>query len=84
MYARFSAGVRFSKPPLRQLDLHRLAADETPQSRDLRLVLLEQIGRMRLIVVCADLELLDPDADQVAREVVALAKTAQRLGVRPC
>ena len=42
-------------------------------------MLLEQIGGMRLIVVFAGLELLDPDADQVAREVVALAKTVQRL-----
>jgi hypothetical protein len=44
-----------------------------------RLVLLEQIGSIRLIVVFAGLELLDPDEDQVAREVVALAKTVQRL-----
>jgi putative transposase len=42
-------------------------------------VLLQQIGGMRLIVVGAGLIFLDPDADQVAREVVALAKTVQRL-----
>ena len=30
MYARFSAGVRFSKPPLRRLDLHRLRSSAAP------------------------------------------------------
>src|SRR3546814_13858414 len=43
------------------------------------LVVLDHVGRRRVLVERAGLVLLDPDADQVARDVVTLRQTVQRL-----
>src|SRR3546814_2123068 len=43
------------------------------------LVVVEHVGRRRVLVERAGLVLLDPDADQVARDVVTLRQTVQRL-----
>jgi hypothetical protein len=68
--------------PLYELELQRLPADQPLQRRDPRLVLLDQVGRPRVLVERARLVLLDPDPDQVAREVVALREPVQRLAAR--
>ena len=62
-----------------KLDLQRLAADQPLERRDPRLVLGQQLGRRHVLVERAGLRLLDPDPDQVARQVMASAERVQRL-----
>ena len=71
MYARLSAGVRASVPPLRLLQFQSLFANQPLEGGDPRLVLLEQCGRSGVLIKGAGLVLPDLDPDQVARQVVA-------------
>lgn len=75
---RFSARPRVSQPPLRQLDLERLATDEPFQRGDAGVALLNEIHGFGVIVIGARLVLLDPDPDQLSADVVTLAQRMQR------
>lgn len=66
------------RPPY-ELELQRLPADQPLKRGDPRRVLLDQVGRPRVLVERACLVLADPDPDQVARNVVALREPRQRL-----
>lgn len=70
--------VRFSAPLLRQLDLEGLPPDQALERRDPRLVLAQELGRRHVLVESARLRLLDPDPDQVARQVMASAERVKR------
>ena len=67
------------KPPFEELDLQRLPSDQTLQSGDAHLILLQELSGLHILVEGARLVLGDPDPDQVARKVVAQGKSAQRL-----
>ena len=71
MWWRFSAGLRVPYPPLWKLQLENLFADQPFDRGNAGFVALEQVGRDRVLIETASLTLLDPDPDQVAREVVA-------------
>ena len=62
-----------------KLEFEGLFADQPLEGRDPGLVLLDRRGRSRIFVEGARLILLHPDPDQVAREVVAMGETVQRL-----
>ena len=47
------------------------------ECRDLRSVLLKKIGRAGILIKGPSLKLLDPDLDQVARDVVAFGETVE-------
>jgi hypothetical protein len=55
-----------------------LPADQALQGGDLRLVFLEKIGSSGILVEGAGFVFRHPDADQVARDVVALGETVER------
>src|SRR5512132_2666283 len=57
----------------------RNSTDQALQGSDLRLIFLQQVGSSRILVEGAGLVLRDPDADQIARDVVALGDTMERL-----
>jgi hypothetical protein len=57
----------------------RLLADEAFQGRDPGLVLLEQVGGLNFVVESASLVLLNPYADQVSADIVALRQAMERL-----
>ena len=65
--------------PLLKLDLQRLAADQPLERGDPRLVFGQQLGRRHVLVERTGLRLLDPDPDQVARQVMASAERVKRL-----
>jgi hypothetical protein len=50
-----------------------------PQSGDLGLIFLNQIGCLHVVIQCASLKLPDPDPDQLPRDVVPLRQRVQRL-----
>ena len=54
-----------------------LPADRAFECRDLCFVLLKKIGRAGILIKGPSLKLLDPDSDQVARDVVAFGETIQ-------
>ena len=62
-----------------KLDLQRLSADQPLERGDPRLVFGQQLGRRHVLVERTGLRLLDPDPDQVARQVMASAERVQRL-----
>ncbi len=49
----------------------------TFECRDLCFVLLKKIGSAGILIKGPGLKLLDPDSDQVARDVVALGETVE-------
>src|SRR5512132_3194329 len=57
----------------------RNSTDQALQGSDLCLIFLQQVGSSRILVEGAGLVLRDPDADQIARDVVALGETMERL-----
>ena len=71
--------MRAFQSPFYELQLQRLLADEAFEGGDPRFVLFDQIGGDRIFVERAGLEPLDPDADQIARQVVALRQAVERL-----
>src|SRR5580692_9806183 len=77
MYSRFSAAVRFSAPPL---ETRFRGPACRPCVRVPRcFVLLKKIGRAGILIKGPSLKLLDPDSDQVARDVVAFGETVECL-----
>src|SRR3984885_3249017 len=78
MYSRFSAAVRFSAPPL-ETRFRGPPADHAFECRELCFVLLKKIGRAGILIKGPSLKLLDPDSDQVARDVVAFGETVECL-----
>jgi hypothetical protein len=56
-----------------------LPADHAFECRDLYFVLLKKIGRAGILIKGPSLKLLDPDSDQVARDVVAFGETVECL-----
>ena len=68
-----------ARPFLRQLNLERLVSHQTFERRDARLVFAQQLGRRHVRIERAGLRLVDPDPDQVARQVMASAKGTERL-----
>ena len=62
-----------------KLDLQRLSADQPLERGDPRLVFGQQLGRRHVLVERTGLRLLDPDPDQVARQVMATAERVKRL-----
>jgi hypothetical protein len=79
MLARFSATVRLPEPPLRQLDLNRLSAHQPLERGDPRFVGRQELGRGQVLIERAGLRLLDPDPDQIARQVMPPAEGVKRL-----
>jgi hypothetical protein len=53
--------------PFKELDLQRLLTDQPLYGGDACLVAFDRISRDGLVIEGASFELLDPDADQVAR-----------------
>ena len=66
-------------PPLRQLDLERLASNKALEGGDARLVVREQLGRGSVFIQRTGLRLFDPDPDQVSRQIVATSESMQGL-----
>jgi hypothetical protein len=66
-----SAPVRFSEPPL-GTQVPEPACDKPLDGSDPRFILLDHVGRLRLVVEGAFLVFADPDTDQIARDVVTL------------
>jgi hypothetical protein len=64
---------------LQKLDLQRLATDQPLKRRGPRLVLAQELGRRHVLIERTGLRLVDPDPDQVARQVMASAERVQRL-----
>jgi len=56
-----------------------LPADHALERRNLGFVFLKKISRSGVFIERAGLKLLDPDPDQVARNVVAFRETVERL-----
>jgi len=56
-----------------------LPADHAFKCRDLRLVLLKKIRRSGIFIKCPGLKLVNPDPDQVARDVVTFGETVECL-----
>lgn len=67
------------EPPLRQLNLERLLANEALKRDDARLVFRDQVGSDVIVVEVAELVLLDAVADQVSADVELLAQSQERL-----
>lgn len=65
-----------------KLPLSKELADLTRQLRDLGLILVQRRGCFGLGVELAGLNLLDPEPDQVAGDVVALGKAVQALSLQ--
>jgi hypothetical protein len=62
----------FPTPPI-------ATADHAFECRDLWFVLLKKVGRAGILIKGPSLKLLDPDSDQVARDVVAFGETVDCL-----
>lgn len=73
-----SAPVRFSEPPL-GTQVPEPACDKPLDGSDPRFILLDHVGRLRLVVEGAFLVFADPDTDQIARDVVTLGQATQLL-----
>src|SRR5580700_10082342 len=56
-----------------------MPADHAFKCRDLRLVLLKKIRRSGIFIKCPGLKLVNPDPDQVARDVVTFGETVECL-----
>jgi len=56
-----------------------VAQFSTGVDSDLGLILLQQIGRLYVLVERAGLKLADPDADQLPGDIVPLRQPVQRL-----
>src|SRR6185312_130922 len=78
MYSRFSAAVRFSAPPL-ETRFRGPACRPCVRVPRSCFVLLKKIGRAGILIKGPSLKLLDPDSDQVARDVVAFGETVECL-----
>jgi len=62
-----------------KLQFERLLTDEPLERRDPRFVFLDHVGRGGVFIEAAGLILMDPDPDEVTREIVAFGQT-----MRPC
>ncbi|MFC6582230.1 hypothetical protein ACFQD0_00495 [Sulfitobacter aestuariivivens] len=58
-----------------KLDLERLPSDKPREGSDSRLVVCEKFGCSRAFIERTGLRLLDPDVDQVSREVMAATES---------
>jgi hypothetical protein len=61
------------------LEIEFLKGAHAFECRDLCFVLLKKIGRAGILIKGPSLKLLDPDSDQVARDVVAFGETVECL-----
>src|SRR5436190_19839573 len=77
MYSRFSAGERAARPPL--IVLERELADEPLERRNARFVLGQHTGGGRVAVERTGVMLGNPDADQVAADVVSFGEPVEGL-----
>ena len=70
--------MRF-EDPLEEIQFQRLLADHAFESSDPRFIILEEVGRSDVFVEGTALISFDPDTNEIARNIMALLQSVERL-----